>query len=59
MYAIGPASMIDRNFQGTYASSTRIEDSIRNNLAALMEDFTLSDEIIGDNEDQFWLTLVS
>ena len=48
--------MFDMDNHETYASSTRTDDTIRNNLAALMEDFTLADEIIGDDEDQCWPT---
>ena len=35
-------------FDETYASATRTDDVIRNNLSALMNDFSLFDELSGD-----------
>ena len=52
MFAREPASMIETCFQETYASLTRTDDTIRKNLAALMDDFSLSNEFIDDAEDQ-------
>lgn len=54
MFAREPASMIETYFPETYASSTRSDDVIRKSLAAVMDDFSLSDEVIVDAEDQCW-----
>lgn len=54
MFAREPVSMIEMNFQETYASMTRTDDTIRKDLAALMEDFSLSNENIDHAEDQCW-----
>jgi hypothetical protein len=54
MFAREPASMIETYFPETYASSTRSDDAIRKSLSAVMDDFSLSDEVIVDADDQCW-----
>jgi hypothetical protein len=53
MFTRNDLTVADMQFQETYASKTRTNDTIRQNLAAVMEDFSLSDEIIGNPEDTY------
>lgn len=47
-------STIERHFQETYASELRNSDAISHDLESLMDDFSLSDEPIGDLEFINW-----
>lgn len=54
MYVIEAASMIEADFQETYARTTRLGDVIQQSLAAMIDDFSLSGEATGDPEDIYW-----
>lgn len=48
-------SIVETNFPETYAGASRTHDTIKQNLSSMMADFSLSDEILDDFEDEFWL----
>ncbi len=41
-------------FQETYASAARSDEAIQNELMALTDDFSLSEETVGDFETTDW-----
>ncbi len=54
MFIRDTPSTHDRLYQETYASETRTHDAIQHDLEALMDDFSLVEEPIGDLELADW-----
>ena len=55
MFINETTSMIEANYQETYASASRASDAIAHDLVALVDDFSLCDETIGDFEFSDWI----
>ncbi len=48
-------SEIEKSYQETYASEMRTQDVIAQDLETLMDDFSLTEETIGDFEFADWI----
>ena len=48
-------SVIEAQYQETYASASRTSEAIQHDLEAVIDDFSLADETIGDFEFTDWI----
>lgn len=49
-----PGSINEMQYQETYASLYRTENNLQNSLSGLLENYSLSDQNIGDPEDIYY-----
>ena len=56
MFTKESTSFIDTHFQETYASATRLDNAIQSSLFTVLNNFSLVDEAIDEDEDEYFLS---
>ncbi len=56
MFTKETSSIVEAAFQETYASASRVNETIQSRLTAILDDYSLADEVINEFDDIEWVS---